>query len=203
MDQSAGSVTRLIKKIESGDSSAESLLVRRYFEQLARLCEAKLSTLPSRGADGEDVALSVLDTFLRRVKRRKFPDLKNREDLWSLLFVMALRKASSARRRERAQKRGGGKVLGENLLQDAEADEGWGLDLAMGKEPTAELAADLGDTLARLGQVFREQKLDDVARLKLAGHTNEEIAERIGRKRVTVERRLKLIRQILNKLSSD
>ena len=203
MSQVDGSVTRLMKQVVAGISTAENRLWERYFDQLARLCHARLSSLPSRGVDGEDVALSVLDTFIRRSQRGEFPNLRDRRELWSLLFAIALRKSSKVRKHESAKKRGSGSVVAENLLVGSDTSEGWSLDLVMGKEPVPELVAAFADTMDQLRAIIPEMQLRFVAQLKLEGYTNDEIAHRANCSVATVERRRTIDQDIARRLVVD
>ena len=63
----------------------------------------------------------------------------------------------------------------------------------------AQLAEEFNLLLAQLAS----DELRAVAVWKLEGHTNAEIASRLGCAEVTVERRLRLIRTLLNTEASD
>lgn len=107
------SVTLWLHQVKSGsDAGADAAgrLWKRYFDRLSRLAHARLRAAPHGPADGEDVALSAFDAFFRGVAEGRFPRLEGRDDLWRLLVSLALREASNQRRRERQQKRGGGRV---------------------------------------------------------------------------------------------
>lgn len=43
-------------------------------------------------ADGEDVAISVMESFFRAAKNGRFPDLNDRDGIWRLLSTMTRRK---------------------------------------------------------------------------------------------------------------
>src|SRR6185437_13229190 len=79
----------------------------RYFTQIARLAQGRLRQVARAPSDGEDVALSVFDSFFRGAAAGRFDRLDSREDLWRLLVTIASRKAQNAERDGRRQKRGG------------------------------------------------------------------------------------------------
>ena len=56
---------------------------------------------PRRADDEEDIALAAF-SFYRRDERGQFPRLEGRDDLWQLLFMLAVRKADDLTRREGA-----------------------------------------------------------------------------------------------------
>ncbi len=188
------SVTLWIRSLELGDEGAAEKLWKRYFEQLVRLARARLAGAHRAVADEEDAALNAFDSFCNGAAQGRFPRLDDRDDLWKLLVVITERKAVDQTVRERRQKRGGGKVLGTPDLPDGERG-GRGLAGAASLEPTPEFAAEVADECARLLGKLRDDGLRDLARLKMEGYTNEEVAERLGCSLRSVARKLELIRR--------
>jgi len=190
---STGSVTHWIGRLKAGDPSAAQKLWEAYFQRLVRLARGRLRAAPRRAADEEDVALSAFDSFCRGVEIGRFPRLSDRDDLWQLLVLLTARKASNLVRNERRQRRGGGRVQNASALGDA--TDGSAFANLIGREPDPGFAAQVAEQcrhlLARLG----DATLQGIAVWKMEGHTNEEIAARIGRCVGTVERKLQLIRR--------
>ncbi len=198
-------VTTWVEQLRAGNRASAQQLWGCYFPRLVRLARQNLGGLPRRAADEEDVALSVFDSFCRGVEQGRYPLLDDRDDLWGLLVVITLRKAIDLRQHENRQKRGGGKVAGESaldLLLGSE-DGGAGINQIVGAEPTPELAAQLTEEFELLLARLASDELRAVAVWKLEGHTNAEIAARLGCAEVTVERRLRLIRALLYSDASD
>ena len=193
---SEGSVSHWIDQLKAGDSAAAERLWGRYFEQLVALARTRLRGTPRRAADEEDVALSALDSFCRGAERGRFPELLDRDSLWRLLVTITLRKAHNLRRDEQRQKRGGGGVVGESELPDADSALEAGLEQVLGREPTPELAAQVAEECRRLLSRLDDAALQSVALLKMEGYTNRELAAQLGCGLRTVERKLRLIRQI-------
>jgi DNA-directed RNA polymerase specialized sigma24 family protein len=187
---SQGSITQCIDALKRGDPAAARRLWDAYFQRLVDLARARLRGLPRRLADEEDVALSAFDSFFRGVERGRFPRLDDRDDLWQLLVVITIRKACNLAKHERRRSRGSGRVRALSDLADWDAD-----DLAVA-EPTPELAAQVAEECRRLLGLLRDESLRSVALLKMEGHTNEEIAARLGCVRFTVDRKLRAIRKI-------
>jgi DNA-directed RNA polymerase specialized sigma24 family protein len=71
-----------------------------------------------------------------------------------------------------------------------------GIDEVTGPDPTPEFAAEMVEAVDRLFDKLADDELRQIARHKLEGYTNEEIAGKIGRSLPTVERRLRLIREL-------
>jgi DNA-directed RNA polymerase specialized sigma24 family protein len=191
------SVTHWLGLLQSdGDAAAAQRLWERYFHRLVGLARAKLQGHPRRAADEEDVALSAFASFCRAAEAGRFPRLADRHDLWRLLVTLTERKAYNLARDERRQKRGGGGVLGEAGL--VRPDDSWpaGLDQFAGREPTPEFAAEVAEECRLLLGRLDNAELQAIAVWKMEGDTIPEIAARLGCALSTVERRLRLIRQI-------
>jgi hypothetical protein len=99
-------------------------------------------------------------------------------------------------RREQAQKRGGGEVLGESALHGAHNDDPHVLRNIVGHEPTPEFVAEFTETLQRLMLALKDDMLKRLASDQLAGYTQEEMATRQEIAIATVQRKLGLIRDI-------
>src|SRR6516162_9009784 len=138
---SAGSVTLWIAQLEAGGGDAARPLWENYFRSLVRRARDRLTGVPRRAADEEDVALSAFKSFCRAAERGRFPDLHDRDDLWQLLVVITDRKACDLANYERRQRRGGGKVLDEAALRPLAAeDEDAPLARLLSQEPSPEFA---------------------------------------------------------------
>jgi RNA polymerase sigma factor (sigma-70 family) len=196
-----GSVTRWLGQLQAGEQAAAQQLWERYFRRLVGLARKKLRGSPRRAADEEDVALSAFDSFCRGLEQGRFPQLDDRNNLWKVLVLITVRKAIDLRQHETRQKRGGGKVVGESALDGLHGpdDGGAGIEQVIGAEPTPALAAQMADDLRRLLRMLPNDELRVIARLKLEGCTNAEIADRLDRAEVTVERRLSVIRSLWNR----
>jgi DNA-directed RNA polymerase specialized sigma24 family protein len=181
-------VTRWIENLKAGDEAAARLLWERYFRRLVGLAAAKLARSGQRLAAEEDVALSAFKSLCLGAERGRFPDLKDRENLWPLLAVLTSRKGGLRWRDENRLKRGGGRV--QNA--DGETDD---IAEAIGAEPTPAEAAEMAETCERLLGLL-DDEAREIALAKLEGYTNAEIATRQSLALRSVERKLQLIRRI-------
>jgi RNA polymerase sigma factor (sigma-70 family) len=186
-----GSVTSWMAQARGGDPDAAQALWERYFRPLVTRVREQLRDAPRAVADEEDVALSAFDSVLRRAAQGQFPRFSDRRDLWSVLVMVASRKACDHVQRERRRKR------------DPRREERWGdgagaadasLARLVSREPDPAFAAELADGVRKLFGSLPDDELRTIALRKLEGHTNEEIATQLGRAVSTVERRLALIR---------
>ena len=186
------SVALLIDEIKRGNEDAARTLWDRYFPQLVRFARQKLAGQRRRMADEEDVVLSALDSFFRAARRDRFPNLRDRDDLWRLLSVMTFRKAVDLIRHNQRQKR---TVQGESALAGSSSEFGnQGFAQLKGDDLTPQIEIILTERCQRLLHQL-DPDLQDLALKKLDRYTNKEIAEQLDCSVATIERRLQLIRK--------
>ncbi|MCA9213223.1 MAG: sigma-70 family RNA polymerase sigma factor [Planctomycetales bacterium] len=186
-------ITIWLNRLRSGDSRAVEVIWQQYFEKLIRFARQRMSNMPRRVVDEEDVAISAMNSLYRGAAGERFPKLNDRHDLWKLLVTITARKTIHHQRRNMAEKRGGGKVRGESVFFRPDDDQ-VGLEQVLGSEPTPELAASVSEACAELLAKLDDEKLRTIAQLKLEGYTNDEIAEKLDCTTRTIERKLERIR---------
>jgi DNA-directed RNA polymerase specialized sigma24 family protein len=150
------------------------------------LARRKLHGARPQVADEEDVALSAFDSFCRGLKRGRFPDLRDRDNLWKLLVVLTARKACHLLRDQQRLKRGG------DVATRADQE----LEMVASQEPTPEFAAEIADNCQRLLGILADGELRAIALSKMEGYTTEEVAGQLNCAPRTVERKLRLIRRL-------
>ncbi|MEW4565530.1 ECF-type sigma factor [Bremerella sp. JC770] len=188
-----GSVTNWLEKIREDDADENfQNLWNRYFERLVSLARAQLSRDVCRSEDEEDAVLSALNSFFMRFRDGRFPELSDRTSLWPLLVNITLCKARDLHRRQNAQKRSAKRTISAGTAADK---DNW-LEQIAQADPSPEMAVEAAEEAQRMLNTLGKQSLEDVARLKLEGYTNAEIAQKLGVMPRTIERRLVLIRQI-------
>jgi DNA-directed RNA polymerase specialized sigma24 family protein len=188
-------VSLWIAHLKQGDPVAAQKLWDGYFHRLVGLARAKLSGASRRAADEEDVALSAFDSFCRGAGRGQFPQLGNRDDLWQLLALITARKAVDLIQHDRRQKRGGGDVEGESALLGPDGT-GAGFDRIVSTEPAPEFAVQMAEECRQLLDRLGDDELRAVALWRMEDRTVEEIAALLGCVPRTVERKLRLIRDL-------
>lgn len=189
-----GSVTVWLHKLKLGDrDEAASRLWETYFRRLVGLARGHLRSRPRASADEEDVALSAFDSFVRAAEQGRFPRLDDRDDLWQVLLVVTSRKAADLIQAENRLKRGGGKVMQVSAALP-DGDSSGPAVAASGPDP-AEATA-MAEGFERMLRVLGDDQLRQIAVWKLENYSNAEIAGKIGKSDATVERKLKLIREL-------
>jgi RNA polymerase sigma factor (sigma-70 family) len=187
MSPESHSITRWIERLKHDDPRAAGALWQRFFERMLNVARRRLGDAPRRVADEEDVVLIAFERFCHGVREGRFPRLDDRDDLWAILFTLTDRHAARQLRDQQRDKRGGGNVRGDSALGDAEP-----IDDA----PTPAEALLLQENFAALLDVLGDESLREIALARMEGYSNAEIAGRLGRSEMTVERRLRLIRDI-------
>jgi RNA polymerase sigma factor (sigma-70 family) len=181
-----GSVTAWLNQLKAGDQAALQPLWERYFQRLLEQVGQRMRHAPRGVADEEDVVLVTFERFFQGVRNGRFPRLDDRDDLWCLLVLLARHAACDLVREQRRKKRSG------QLAPGGEAD----LAAALCEEPGPEEVAQVAEECRRLLDKLPNEKLRSILLLKLEGHTNEEIAGRLGCVTRTVERGLETIRGV-------
>jgi DNA-directed RNA polymerase specialized sigma24 family protein len=186
---SIGSITHCIGQLKAGEAAAAQKLWEGYFHKMIELARHKLQGAPRRAADEEDVALSAFNSFCQGATAGRFPQLTDRDSLWPLLVKITAHKAVDHLRHEHRLKRGGQPAEGG---EPPEAD----VDQVLGREPTPEFALQVAEEYERLLELLGDDTLRAVALWKMEGYTTEEIASRLGCVPRTVERKLRVIREL-------
>ena len=198
------SVTEWLDALKANQSVAAQQLWNRYISKLVRLASVKLRYANKKASDEDDIVGEVFRDFLSGVSQCRFPRLNDRDDLWQVLTMLTERKVIGQMRRQGAAKRGQGKTRGESVFEKQRDDGGrLGFDAFVSREPDPALAAQFSDTLAHLLSILDDKTLEQLARDQLAGHSQEEMAERNEISIATVQRKLRLIREKWGRAIAD
>ncbi len=190
------SVTYWIHQLKEGERAAVQKLWEGYFLRLVRQTQRWLRGTRTQAVDAEDIALSTFDTFCRRAEQGRFPKLFDRDDLWQLLLVIAFRKSCNQVKHEARRQPATGQVYHASVLAAEDADDAGSIfSHLIGQEPDPAMVVQMAERYRRLLEMLPNSLLRDIAVWKMEGFTNEEIADKIGRSVVTVERKLALIRK--------
>ena len=190
------SVMASVEGLKQGNELAAHDLWNRYFSQLVALAKNKLPLHVKRSFDEEDVALSAFHSLCTGLQESRFPDLEDRDNLWAILVVITTRKAMRRMRTNTALKRGGGDLLGESVFMKRPSTRDFGIENIIGGKPTPEFADQLCEASTLLLESLPDESFKQIAQLKLAGYSVDEIATQTKRSPRTINRRLNLIRKI-------
>src|SRR5262249_47669212 len=158
------SITRLIRAVQDGSSSAVRPLLSAYFDRLIRLASQRLRNLPGLASYDEDLALRSFHSVYQRLRDPARPlDLSGRDELWRLLATRTIARTIDLIRRHRPTEVPGDEDVTQLLT----------------REPTPDEAAELADECRRLLDSLQAPELRQIALWKVEGYTHEEIAARL------------------------
>ena len=107
------SITRLLQQLPTGDEEVAARLFQFYFTEIERRARLRIKPANRRAADEEDVALSVLSSFLIAGRAGSLPEFDSREAALRELSARVRKRALDLNRYEEAVKRGGGRVVND------------------------------------------------------------------------------------------
>ncbi len=188
MDQARESISEWFGRLKAGEADAAQRLWDRYSDELLRIAKQRLGNSPRGIADEEDVALSVFGSVCRAAAEGRFSRITTRDELWWLLLSITKRKAIDHRRRELAEKRHGWHARSEVTSEQISFDD------LVSSNPTPDFLVALEEEFNRLLNLLRDERLREVAVLRIEGYTNAEIAQRMSISVRAIERKLQLIR---------
>ena len=198
---SSHSVTKLITDLKAGNPLAAQQIWDRYVNSLIRVANNRLRTAAIRIGDEEDAVVMAFTQFLNRLDVGGFSKLDDRSDLWRILVVLTERRALDMIRRENTQKSGGKLRVGEPHGDGSISP--LGMDSFASPEPSPEFATMLLEEFNERVNQLGKPDLKKVATLKMNGYNNQEVSGQLGISLRSVERKLKLIREIWQDELSD
>jgi hypothetical protein len=147
--------------------------------------------------DEEDVALSAFRCLCDRASSGRLTAVVSRHDLWRLLAAITVRKVIDQQRIHMQAKRGGGRVRGDSALR-GNGDEfaNAGFDKLIGDAAPPEAFAIAREQFQRLMGILDNDGLRQIVQDKLDGYRNDEIGQRLGLSRRSIERKLQWIRYL-------
>jgi RNA polymerase sigma-70 factor (ECF subfamily) len=192
------SSTSLIDRWRQGDQAAADVLYQRYVERLSGIVTAQLADRFRSRMDADDVVQSVCRSFFRRVQEGQFR-FDADDDVWKLLVTISLNKLRNQIRRHSAAKRDASQ---ERRRRDNALPDDFHLE-KLAETPSPVEAFIFAEMVERVCD-----QLDDrhalLLQLRLEGHNQQEIAERLQTSDRSVRRMMDNIRDVLSReLSSS
>ncbi len=177
------SITRWFYQLQNGDGRAAEMLWKYYFPRLVSLARNRFDADRDPVYGSDDAAHSALRLLYAGAKDGRYENVSQRDDLWRLLVVATRRKVIDRVRANETQKRGG---LVERIPLD---------DAMQSPDPTPEMLAIMEESYSELLAKLRDDRLRQIALLRLEGFSNAEIAQQLDVSPRTIERKLTLIRE--------
>ena len=165
-------ITEWINDLRTGDADAAAHLWGQFSKRVEEVARLRLDGVTRRVYDEQDAANSAFYCLCRGIAEGRFGEVGDRDNFWRLLAVIASRKVVSQQRATHAQKRGEGQVRGDSVFIDQGLQAS---DVAVGKEPTPEFAAELESTSEAMLAMLADVGLREVALLKFEGFSNTDV----------------------------
>ena len=162
----------LIDLWRKGDHDAARQIVDRYFDRLLKLAQRRISQRLASRVDPEDILQSVFRTFFVRLKEGQFA-FQDQDDLCKLLMRITLHKTLRQVAFHKAAKRD------PNLETNQGEHHAEQLLSLLDREPSAEASVTFLDQLEHFLEQLDPQTRQ-IIEMRLQGHTNEEICDKLG-----------------------
>ena len=177
----------LLRRFQGGEDDAATAIYLRYAKRLQRLAEAQTGGELAVRLDPEDVVQSVFRTFFRRAAEGHY-QIPDGEELWKLFLVIALNKIRGLGQYHRAAKRDVDQTKDFAKVEPFIASHTSGDEHAYNV-----LRMTIDDIMKNLTASQRE-----IVMLRIEGSHINEIAEKTGRAKRSIERVLQQFRESLS-----
>jgi RNA polymerase sigma factor (sigma-70 family) len=191
MTNGDGSITRAVEGLRCNDDSSTQLLWERFFAKLCDFAETKIYKRNRRHLEADEIATNAFMALVEGVRARRFEKVRNRDELWKMLVLIAARQTINAQKRIDRAKRGAGKVQGSLAFGEQGIESV--VDFVK-RDLAPDVAVQLQDLSDQLLLRLSNDELRAIALLRMAGFSNAEIAQKLQLSERTIERKLAAIR---------
>lgn len=195
-------ITIWIDELRGMDDSAAEKLWRHFMSNLLQEAKARLSAQSRRVYDEEDAVQSAFHSVCAGIRAGNFPYLNDRNSLWGLLLRVTSLKVAQRHRFDRRQRRDLRRTLTDSIFANSPEATGAIVSCLQSREPSAEFVTQFVEVSEMLFQKLADPMLQEIAQMRMDGHTDTEIAEKMLCSRRTVQRRIELIKRQWEKMES-
>jgi RNA polymerase sigma-70 factor (ECF subfamily) len=185
------SIDDLVAQLRAGDNDAARKIFDEYAKRLIGLAQTRLSGPVRRRVDAEDVVQSVFKSFFVRLTKGEF-DLESKDNIWSLLVVITLRKCGHKIRDMFRQR----KDVRREIDPQKEADDSISSWQALAPGPTPAQAVMLTEIIERILAELKPRERQ-IVELHLQGCDITDIQSQVQRSAYTIRDVLKRVRRSL------
>ena len=191
-------VTIWLRQLESGDPNSAGDLYQHFCSRLQNLISRQIPASVRATYDADDVAVSAFHSLFMGVREQRY-QLGNRADIWRLLLTIAERKIAKRIRFETQEKRDIRRLLQNSVFMSLQNGPQQhtpsGVNSLPSYEPTPAFAAEVAETCENLLSALPDDCCRTIALLMLENYTAEQVAQKLGCTRRTVQRKLLVIRR--------
>ena len=185
-----------LEDLKNGEQAAALKIWNHFVARLCAIARQKIRPETRRVYDEEDAAQSAFQSLCAGIEAGRFPDLNDRRSLWNLLVVITSRKISYRHRHDQTEKRNVNRTLRDSVFLGTDSSQPGIVNTLQSREPSPEFATEFGDTCTLLFNALQDEMLQSICNLRIEGLGDQEIAERMGCSRRTVQRKVELIRRV-------
>lgn len=196
-----GSVTGWIQQLGSNGREPVEKLWQRFGPRLIRYITVLLSRGRGLPVEEDAIASAVFFHLVQLARRGELAEAR-RDAFWQLMKAIAARRVIDERRHADRLKRDQHRIVLESSLRDLSDHGLWTLDQFPAADCPPDVVVMAADTLSQIAGLFDEQNRE-ILLLRVDGHTVESIAKQIGKSVPTVERKLHMIRTVLQEWLSQ
>ncbi|MFN5767845.1 MAG: ECF-type sigma factor [Pirellulaceae bacterium] len=183
-----GSITLLLRKVETGDQKVLQDLFDYYFRGLAARAKKLIDIHGgARVSDEEDLVMMVMTAFLNDLTAGELQGIRDRHDVWRLLYRRIQLRSINLVRDERRSKK---KEVGESHLEGASGSDA---PLAMQMQPGRNIEC-LLEYQDELIEQLKQPVETQIAQLLFEGRDVSEISQLLGKSPATIYRKIDRIR---------
>ena len=197
-DANGSQVTMWLRKLEAGDADSANNLYQHFCSRLKTLVRGQIPAHVRATYDQDDVAVSAFHSLFLGVREQRY-QFDNRDDFSRLLMLIAERKIAKRIRYETQDKRDIRRRMENSvflrLSPNQQDEERAGVKSLPGCEPSPEFATEVAETCENLLAALPDDSCRKIALLMLENYTAEQVAEKLGCSRRTVQRKLLVIRR--------
>lgn len=189
MNKEPASITRWLIELKAGQTQAAEPIWNRYQAKLLAIASKQLARNTDPAVDGEDLVQNSFSEVCIAMQNGKYPDPRDHENRWGLLFVAVINRVRQHYRGKSALKRSDfstRQVIDLSTLED--------LRTPFAEAQTAELLEYL---LSRLDLQDPSRLLRQISIPYLDEHSASSIARLLRRRKTRILVSLRLIRSIL------
>ena len=162
-----------------------------YYARLKKAIASRVRSIRSPVADESEIALSAINSFINQTKNGRIEQSLKQDEIWRLLLTIAINKTSDTRKKLKAKKRGGDRVIvGQSEIENGDSQKSRGIDDVADNQHELSLNVDFDEFVNYMLGRLPDEAHRDVILLKLQGASVKIIAECLQTTTRTVQRML-------------
>ena len=186
---------KVLTEAAEGDSDAAQEIYRRFAQQLLQLASGRISEIFNSKIDADDIVQSVFKSFFYRHQKSELT-FRSWDEIWSFLMTVTIRKCCAKANWFLRDKRNVNREYSQTSHEPGFDGEQYS---PATRGPTPYQVAVFDDLLTQFFAPLSEMQRQIVL-MRMSGHSNREISEKLNRTERTIYRTLELLKSQMNKI---